>query len=83
MAKIVDKPKYHADIEAKLKSNENIKRRKLRVEPIVVVTSESEDEIDDGDSQGTLDDKKRRQYMLKNRATKDLQKQPRNWAEVD
>jgi hypothetical protein len=49
----------------------------------VVVTSESEDEIDDGDSQGTLDDKKRRQYLLKNRATKDLQKQPRNWAEVD
>ena len=83
MAKIVDKPKYHADIEAKLKSNENIKRRKLRVEPIVVVTSESEDEIDDGDSQGTLDDKKRRQYLLKNRATKDLQKQPRYWAEVD
>jgi len=72
VAKIVDKAKYHSDIEAKLNSNENIKRRKLRVEPIVVVTSESENEIKGEDSEGTLDDKKKKQYLLKNRATKDL-----------
>jgi len=72
VAKIVDKAKYHSDIEAKLKSNENIKRRKLRVEPIVVVTSESENENQGEDSEGTLDDKKKRQFLLKNRATKDL-----------
>jgi hypothetical protein len=48
--KIVDKAKYHADIEAKLKSAENIKkRRQMRELPAQAVLTESEEEISDID----------------------------------
>ena len=84
IGKIVDKAKYHADIDAKLKSAEQMKKKRQMREPIVqAVVTESEEEFDDGDDLTTIAEKKKRQWQLKNRATKDLQKQPRSWAEVD